>query len=105
MCDEIGRVEIGAVKQIKNFRTELNPHSFVNVRFFQSREVPRGEPWANIRVPSDISKKAAVIRRCDKGIRIEPLVRISENHRPREHRIQKRANRIAGVSIIRWVVT
>src|ERR1700674_4192114 len=105
MSNQVGGVEVGAVEEVEKFRPELEVQAFTNSRFLHRREIPGGQPRASVRVAPHISKESAVVGRRDECVGIEPLIRISEDHRARESRIQKCANRVACISVVRWVVT
>src|SRR6266852_9903096 len=105
MRNQIGGVEVGAVQEIEKLRAELQVQAFVNSGFLHRREIPGSQPRANVRVSPNISEKSAVVRLGDEGSGIEPLAWVPEGYRTRKRGIQKRANRVACISVVRRVVT
>src|SRR6266404_3456164 len=101
--DRVGKVEILAVKKVEYLRPKLKEQSLANPSVFQHGEIPCGQARSNQRVSSDVSIEPAVcrrVRRRQKRIGVEPLVRLAKDHRPDESRIRKRTHRISSISVV-----
>src|SRR6202040_1227745 len=102
--NQVWRVEIGAIEQVEDFSAELQAQPLANFRIFQHREIPSAEPGTDIGVSAKIACKTAGGGRSDECVWIEPLVRVTQNNRAREIRIQKRSDGISRVAGVRRVV-
>ncbi len=103
--DEIRRIEIGPIQQVKDLRSKLQAQPLIQSSVFHRREIPGGEPWAQKSISSQVAKETAVSRRLQKRLGVKPLTRLTNDCRAGEVRIDKRPHRIARIPIVRWVVT
>src|SRR5205823_6585492 len=104
ITDEIRGVEIGPVQEIENLRAELQVHSLTYMSSLGCGEIPGRQTWTSVGIPPHIAVETAVARWRNKGVGIEPLVRISKNHGARKRGIEEWPHRIARVAVVRWVI-
>jgi len=102
--DQVWRVEVCAIEQVKDFSAKLKRKPFVQSCCLEGGEVPGCEPGTGQSVPAQIAIEAAIRWRRDERIRVEPLGRLAKDYRTSEGRIYKWAYRISGVAIVRRVI-
>src|SRR5262249_26457640 len=102
--DGIRRVEIRPVQDVEELRAELQVQSFTYPGGLQKRQVQSRQPRTNQRVSAKVSVEPAVVRRREKGRRIEPLARFAQNDRTGKCRVYERTHRVSRVAIVRRVV-
>ena len=102
--DEVGRIEIGAIKEVEEFGAELEAHAFANRRVFQDGKIPGGQAGADVGVAADVAEETAGGWRADECIGIEPLTRLAEDDGAGECWIQEGTHRITSVAIVGGVV-
>lgn len=98
--DEIGRVEIGAVQKVEDFRAELQSQAFPKRDLLQNGEIPSGESGADVSVTADVAIKAAGGWRCDKRGGIEPLAGLAEDYGAAERGIEEGTHGITCVTVV-----
>jgi len=82
----------------------LKAESFGNGCVFHDGEIPSAKAWARNDATSRIAPETRVVGRAEECFRIEPPRGFAEDERAVEGWIDERANGIAGVAVVGWVV-